>query len=166
MGATGRVKGDRLTRSGAKAKAGLVRAIMADKGWEADARHWAGKISREYRMILMEDGEEKTREVVDAQGERKLQVLRKGMKAEQVDSEMGRLSAGKGVALRQVLRWKIRYFTDSGVVGSRAFVDGLFEQCRDRFGPKRKSGARKMRGRAAGAAGLLWTERDLRVGIE
>jgi hypothetical protein len=154
-----------IGKGGAKAKAGLVRAIMADKGWEADARHWAGKISREYRMILMEDGEEKTREVVDAQGERKLQVLRKGMKAEQVDSEMGRLSAGKDLALRQVLRWKIRYFTDSGVVGSRAFVDGLFEQCRDRFGPKRKSGARKMRGQAAGAAGLLWTERDLKVGI-
>ena len=162
MGATGRVKGDSLTRSGAKAKAGLVRAIMADKGWEADARHWAGKISREYRMILMEVGEEKTREVIGAQGERKVEVLRKGMKAEQVDSEMGRLSAGKDLALRQVLRWKIRYFTDSGVVGSRAFVDGLFEQCRDRFGPKRKSGARKMRGQAAGAAGLLWTERDLR----
>jgi putative transposase len=35
MGATG--------KGGAKAKAGLVRAIMADKGWEADARHWAGK---------------------------------------------------------------------------------------------------------------------------
>jgi hypothetical protein len=166
MGATGRVKGDSLTRSAAKAKAGLVRAIMADKGWEADARHWAGKISREYRMILMEVGEEKTREVVDARGERKLQVLRKGMKAEQVDSEMGRLSAGKDLALRKMLRWKIRYFSDSGVVGSRAFVNGLFEQCRDRFGPKRKSGARKMRGRAAGAAGLLWTERDLRVGIE
>jgi len=165
MGAIGRVKGDRLTRSGAKAKAGLVRAIMADKGWEADARHWAGKVSREYRMILMEEGAEKTREVIGAQGERKVEVLRKGMKAEQVDSEMGRLSAGKDLALRKMLRWKIRYFTDSGVVGSRAFVDGLFEQCRDRFGPKRKSGARKMRGRASGAAGLLWTERDLKVGI-
>jgi hypothetical protein len=43
MGATG--------RSGAKAKAGLVRAIMAAKGWEAEARHWAGRVSREYRQI-------------------------------------------------------------------------------------------------------------------
>jgi hypothetical protein len=41
MGATG--------RSGAKAKAGLVRAITADKGSEADARHWPGNVSREYR---------------------------------------------------------------------------------------------------------------------
>jgi hypothetical protein len=91
--------------------------------------------------------------------------LRKGMKTDQVVSELDRLAAGRNVALRQMLRWKIRYFTDSGVVGSRAFVEGMFEQCRDRFGPKRKSGARKMRGRAAGAADLLWTERDLRVGV-
>jgi len=58
MGATG--------KSGAKAKAGLVRAIMADKGWEADARHWAGRVSRSYRMILLEDGEEKTRKSANA----------------------------------------------------------------------------------------------------
>ena len=158
MGATG--------KGGAKAKAGLVRAIMADKGWEADARHWSGRVSREYRMILLEEGEEKTREVVNEQGEREVQVVRKGMKSVQVDSEMERLHAGRDVALRKLLRWKIRYFTDSGVVGSRAFVESLFQQSRDRFGPKRKSGARKMRGKAAGAAGLLWTERDLRVGVE
>ena len=89
------------------------------------------------------------------------------MKKERVVSEMDRLAAGRkrNVAFRQMLRWKIRYFTDSGVVGSRAFVEGIFEQCRERFGPKRKSGARKMRGRATGPADLLWTERDLRVGV-
>jgi len=116
-------------------------------------------------MILLEEGEEKTREVVNEQGERVLQVVKKGMKTPQVNSEMDRLTAGRDVALRKMLRWKIRYFTDSGVVGSRAFVEGMFEQCRDRFGSKRKSGARKMRGRAAGAAGELWTERDLRMGV-
>jgi hypothetical protein len=52
------------------------------------------------------------------------------------------------------------------VIGSRAFVDGLFEQCRNRFGPKRKSGARKMRGRAGAAANLLWSARDLQVSLE
>jgi REP element-mobilizing transposase RayT len=154
------------SKGGAKAKAGLVRAIMADKGWEADARHWAGRVSREYRMILLEEGEERTREVVNERGERVVQVVKKGMKTQQVVSEMDRLSAGKDVALRKMLRWKIRYFTDSGVVGSRAFVERMFQQSRDRFGPKRKSGARKMRGKAAGAADLLWTERDLRVGVE
>ena len=101
-------KAGSLTRSGAKAKAGLVWAIMADQGWEADARHWAGRVSREYRMRLLESGEEKTREVVNAQGEREVQVVKKGMKAQQVVSEMDRLTAGKDVALRQVLRWTER----------------------------------------------------------
>jgi putative transposase len=158
MGATG--------RSGAKAKAGLVRAIMADKGWQADSRHWAGRVSREYRMLLLEEGEEKTREVVNEQGERVTQVVKKGMKTEQVVSELERLAAGRAVALRQMLRWKVRYFTDGAAVGSRAFVDGLFAQCRERFGAKRKTGARKMRGRAAGAAEFLWTARDLRTGTD
>ena len=158
MGATG--------RSGAKSKAGLVRAIMADKGWEADARHWPGKVSREYRILLLEEGAEKTREVVNEQGERVTTVVRKGMETGKVVSEIELLATGRGVALRQVLRWKVRYFTDGAAVGSRAFVDGLFEQCRERFGAKRKSGARKMRGRAAGAADLLWTARDLRKGID
>jgi putative transposase len=68
--------------------------------------------------------------------------------------------------LRRMLRWRVRYFTDGAALGSRAFVDGLFEQCRDRFGAKRRTGARKMRGKAAaGAADLLWSARDLRVGI-
>jgi putative transposase len=160
MGATG--------RSGAKAKAGLVRAVGADKGWEADARHWAGKVSREYRMLLLEQGGEKTREVVTPEGERATRVVRKGMAKEKVAAELDRLSMGRDVALRRMLRWKVRYFTDGAAVGSRAFVDGLFEQCRERFGAKRKTGARKMRGKAAAgaAAGLLWSMRDLRLDVE
>jgi putative transposase len=155
MGATG--------RSGAKAKAGLVRAVMAHKGWEADARHWAGKVSRDYRMLLLEQGGEKTREVVTPEGERVTRVVRKGMAQGKVAAELDRLSTGRDVALRRMLRWKVRYFTDGAAVGSRAFVDGLFEQCRERFGAKRKTGARKMRGRAsAGASDLLWSARDLR----
>jgi REP element-mobilizing transposase RayT len=157
MGATG--------RSGAKAKAGLVRAIMADKGWEADARHWAGRVAKEYRTFLLEEGQEKTPEVINEQGERVTKVVKKGMQTEQVATELEQLAAGRDVALRQLLRWKVRYFTDGAAVGSRAFVDGLYEQCRERFGAKRKSGARKMRGRAAGAADLLWTARDLRKDI-
>jgi hypothetical protein len=162
MGATG--------RSGAKAKAGLVRAVMAHKGWEADARHWSGRVSREYRMLLLEKGLERTREVVNPEGERVTEVVRKGMRRERVTRDHNEgleqvVPATGHVALRQLLRWKVRYFTDGAVIGSRGFVDGLFAQCRDRFGPKRKSGARKMRGQAAGVAGLLWSARDLRKDV-
>jgi REP element-mobilizing transposase RayT len=158
MGATG--------RSGAKAKAGLARAVIAHKGWEADARHWAGRVAREYRMLLLEEGEEKTKEMINEQGERVEKVLKKGMKSRQVTAELDRLGAGRDVAWSRILRWKVRYFTDGAAVGSRAFVESLFEQCRERFGAKRKSGARKMRGKAACAAEHLWTARDLRVGVE
>jgi putative transposase len=102
---------------------------------------------------------------VNEQGERVTQVVKKGIKAGKVVAEMDRLEKSRDVALRQMLRWRVRYFTDGAVVGSRSFVEGLFDQCRGRFGPKRKSGARKMRGRASGAAELLWTARDLRMGI-
>lgn len=157
MGATG--------RSGARAKAGLVRAMRADKGWEADARRWSGQVAREYRMMLLEKGVEKTREVVTPEGKRVTEVVRRGIDEATAVTEQERLAAGKNVACSRMLRWKLRYFTDGVVVGSRGFVDGLFAQCRDRFGPRRKSGARKMRGQAGGMAGVLWTARDLRVGI-
>ena len=61
---------------------------------------------------------------------------------------------------------RLRYFTDGVVLGSRNFVDGVFRACRDRFGATRKSGARKLRGEASAAAGVLWSARDLRKGIE
>jgi putative transposase len=162
MGATG--------RSGAKAKAGLVRAWMAHKGWEADARHWAGKISREYRLMLLDEGRERTREVVNERGKTETRVVKRGMKRQeerkQGEQREQDVPATGDVAFGQMLRWKLRYFTDGAVLGSRAFVDGLFEQCRDRFGPKRKSGARKLRGAAVSAAGLLWSARDLRNDLD
>jgi hypothetical protein len=67
------------------------------------------------------------------------------------------------VELAKRLRWRLRYFSDGAVIGSREFVDGLFEAYRDRFGPKRTSGARRMRGDAANltrGAGLF-SLRDL-----
>jgi hypothetical protein len=65
-----------------------------------------------------------------------------------------------------MLRCRVRYFSDGAVLGSREFVDGVFRACRERFGEKRKSGARKLRGSAAAAAaGALWSVRDLKKGI-
>ena len=61
-----------------------------------------------------------------------------------------------------MLRCRVRYFSDGAVIGSRAFVDEVFRTCRERFGEKRKSGARKLRGNGAAAAGRLWSVRDLR----
>ncbi len=161
--------------NGRKARAGLVRAIMADHGYEADARHWAGKVSRSYRMLLIREGMEQTEEAMASEGETsdegrepvETRVVKKGMKTGQAVAELDRLARSRDVALSQMLRWRVRYFTDGAVIGSRGFVEGIFEKCRDRFGGKRKSGARKLRGKAGdAAAGILWSARDLRAGIE
>lgn len=38
-------------------------------------------------------------------------------------------------------------------------------RCRERFSGSRKDGARRMRGGGDSAKGMLWSVRDLRVGI-
>jgi hypothetical protein len=64
-----------------------------------------------------------------------------------------------------MLRCRVRYFTDGAVIGSRGFVNEAFAGARERFGSRRKDGARKMRGTACAAANLLWSLRDLRKGV-
>ena len=150
---------------GKKARAGLVRAIMAHKGYEADARHWAGNVSKQYRMILLAEGAEKLQQVVGEDGRPEVKVTKKGMRKEVVEAELAQLERNRDVALGKMLRLRVRYFSDGAVIGSRAFVDGVFRACRDRFGAKRVSGARKLRGNAAAAAGALWSIRDLQEDI-
>jgi len=148
--------------NGKKARAGLVRALRAHKGVAADAALWANDVSRDYRMILMAGAVEKLEAKVGRSGATEVKRKRKGMSAEEVAREnerAGELSMGK------MLRCRVRYFTDGVVIGSRGFVDEAFASERERFGPKRKDGARKMRGSGAGAKGILWSLRDLTKGI-
>jgi hypothetical protein len=70
--------------------------------------------------------------------------------------EGGQLSAG------EVLRLRIRHLTDGVVLGSKGFVDEVFERYRERFGPRRRSGARPIR--AVPLPGLM-ALRDLRVDV-
>ena len=52
-------------------------------------------------------------------------------------------------SLRELLHCRVRYFTDSLAIGTRAFVEGVFAGNRSHFGPHRKEGARPLRpGRA------------------
>jgi hypothetical protein len=87
-------------------------------------------------------------------------TLRKGISKEEAEREQdGEVPLGK------MLRCRIRYFTDGAVIGSRSFVDEAFAKSRERFGAKRKDGARAMRGSGSGAKGQLWSVRDLRMRI-
>ncbi len=51
------------------------------------------------------------------------------------------------------------------VIGSKEFVNEAFARARERFSPKRKDGARAMKGNGSGVKGLLWSARDLRVRV-
>jgi hypothetical protein len=146
--------------NGKTARAGLVRALRAHQGCGADASRWANEVSREYRKLLMAGAVEKTETRIGRNGAEETRRTRKGMSAAEAESERaGEISRGR------MLRCRVRYFTDGAVIGGKAFVNEAFASARERFGTKRRDGARKMRGEAAAAAGLLWSLRDLRKGI-
>jgi hypothetical protein len=161
----GEAMGGGAKGNGAKARAGLVRAMLAHKGYGADSKLWAKRVSREYRMVLLEEGKEELQVVINAEGEQDLKIVKKGMKRAVADEELARLERGRNVALRKMLRFRVRYFTDGAVIGSRAFVDEVFRETRVRFGPNRKNGARQFRGAGSAAAGIIWSARDLRKEI-
>jgi putative transposase len=67
--------------------------------------------------------------------------------------------------MAKMLRTRVRYFTEGAVIGSKGFVDDAFVAARFRFSGKRKDGARRLRGNGKAAVGMLWSMRDLRVGV-
>jgi REP element-mobilizing transposase RayT len=151
--------------NGKKARAGLVRALMAHKGYDADAQHWEGSVAKDYRILLLQSGEEALNMAVNAAGGPEVRVVRKGIKKALVKAELEHFERSGDLALGKMLRCRIRYFTDGAVIGSRVFVNEAFTNARDRFGPKRKNGARRMKGNAAAASNQLWSLRDLKNGI-
>ena len=70
------------------------------------------------------------------------------------------IQAGGTLPLNQVLRCRVRYFSDGAVLGSRTFVEDVFTRHRHRFSPKRRRAAHGMVG---GAWGELCTFRRLRL---
>ena len=148
--------------NGKTARAGLVRALRAHQDIGADAALWAGEVSRQYRKLLMAGAVGKTAEGIGPDEKVVARTLRKGISKTEAEKE--RESDGD-IPLGKTLRCRIRYFTDGAVIGSRCFVDEAFAKSRERFGPKRKSGARKLKGEASAASGVLWSFRDLRKGV-
>jgi REP element-mobilizing transposase RayT len=154
---------------GKRAREGIIRAWMAHKGWQGDPKYWSGggrqgNIHKTYRAMLLHEGVEIYKEVMDKEtGRVRDKLVRKGMKALEVRAELKRFEEGRGIAIAKRLRWRLRYLSDGAVIGQRSFVDEVFRQCREQFGVKRKDGARRMRGDAAELtkAGGLWSLRDL-----
>jgi hypothetical protein len=70
------------------------------------------------------------------------------------------LKSGGKLSRADLLRCRVRWFSDGVAIGSKGFVEGVFQGCRSYFGAKRKDGARKIR---EDAAGTLHALRNLRV---
>ena len=81
---------------------------------------------------------------------------KQGFSAEEVKKV---LAEGGKLSRSEVLRCRVRYFSDGVALGSRAFVEEVFEANRGRFGQKRKTGARALR---SAELGDVFTVRDLR----
>ena len=107
---------------------------------------WDDGVAERYRMMLFADGEEAFADDIhsgDAPESRKLVRVRKGFKRKDVEKV---LAKGGKLSLGEVLRCKVRYFSDGMTFGSKAFVEKVFQGARERFGEKRKSGSRTLRG--------------------
>jgi putative transposase len=106
-----------------------------------------------YRLQLYVRNEE-GREGTDAQG----RPLRRGLPRAQV---LEMLKNKGRVNLVDYVQLNIRYFIDGAVLGTREFVEQVFQAFRGCFGPKRRTGARRMRGLQP----KFYTLRDLQLDL-
>jgi hypothetical protein len=65
-----------------------------------------------------------------------------------VDREtiLAELRRGGELSVGQILRLRVRHLSDGVVLGSKVFVNEVFLRHREKFGPRRKDGARRIRG--------------------
>ena len=144
--------------NGKKAREGLVRACMSHEGGGFEAEKWKD-VSRVYRRAMgLALGRKKGRAEVGPSP-----AVTKN--TEEMLASKDNETVLPDLGLAGMLRHRVRYFTDGAVIGGKEFVNEAFASARERFGPKRKSGARRLRGSGKAAAGLLWSARDLRLGI-
>ena len=73
---------------------------------------------------------------------------------------LAELKRGGELSLGQILRLRVRHLTDGVVLGSKEFVNEVFIQHREKFGPRRKDGARRVRRVSLPGISVL---RDLQV---
>jgi hypothetical protein len=107
-------------------------------GWES-----AGG-AEAYRKLLFSHA-------VEVRSVDKSEVVRRGVTAEEaqkVRQAHGKLSAA------ELVRQRVRYFSDGLVIGGKEFVESMFGQHREKFGPRRKDGARKITESAGGLFAL------------
>jgi putative transposase len=161
-----------------RARRGLCRVMEAPMdSWEE--RRGELTPGEAYRCWLFGEGLEVGVEKLEGSGERpgversKLEVTgrlksalpsaakpsktKKGFSKERVEAV---LKGGGKLSRADLLRCRVRWFSDGVAIGSKGFVEGVFNECRSHFGANRKTGARRVRHDAEGSLHAL---RELRV---
>ena len=147
--ACGGGRGARLAREGLGRMAGV---LQQDPDFTQD---WKVTASR-YRILLYEEGREVAADPQFGRGGRP------GFSDQEIEAVQ---ASGGEMSLQEALRHRVRYFCDGAVLGSEAFLEEIFAKeqlLRRRFGKKRKTGARKMRGADWGGLRVM---RDLREDV-
>ena len=126
--------------------AALVGAASIRRGLMSflEPKEWVNAAA-EYRMLLFVTGGSANRSD------------KRMLDPEAIKAELAR---GGELGVGQVLRLRIRHLTDGVILGSKEFVDDMFLKYRDRFGAKRRDGARAIHGVPLPGINAL---RDLRV---
>jgi hypothetical protein len=141
---------------GKMAREGLVRACLSHEGAGFEAAKWP-EVSRLYRRAMgLALGRKSGKAEVDKE------QVQPGLNTAEAMAAKDNGTVLPDLGIAAMLLHRVRYFTDGAVIGSKAFVNEAFAAARERFGPRRKDGARKLRGAGAAAAGVLWSARDLR----
>ncbi|MCF7708932.1 MAG: transposase, partial [Verrucomicrobia bacterium] len=105
-----------------KARAGIMSLFEPGKSWE--------EVSAEYRKYLY---------VKAGKADRSGKAVLSREQIKEVLDKDGRLE------MWEVLRLRVRYFSDGLVLGSKEYVEGVFEEYRERLGVKREEGAKELK---------------------
>ena len=128
-----------VAKNSARAKLGLGEALglSGQSAWK--------ETSRQYRKLLFQTGTAaaKAGAVIEVELAQKVLHQQQGE-----------------IPLSELLRCRIRYFTDGGILGSRAFVQEQFARCRQLAPFPRSDRAHRLR---AIANQPIWVLRDLRL---
>jgi len=114
-----------------QAKSGLCHVMQTfnnHPGWS--------QVSKEYRKLLYMTGEQRGMSEAGT-------PVKPGFRTEAVNSV---IDAGGSLPMNELLRCRVRYFTDGAMLGSKAFVEDAFQRHRQRFSQNRRTGSRPMAG--------------------
>lgn len=132
--------------SGGKLAREAVRILAAtDPNGGSRGLSGARESLRAWRCVLFGIPEQEFRQAEEAAKQGRAEIFRRRVSREKC---LEVLVQGGKLPQTEYLRCRVRYFTDGAVLGGKAFVESVFESCRDRFGEKRRTGARPLQGLA------------------